>query len=178
MTVFIIKSVHDINSANKDIESDSIIMTIKGYKMTYSIDDLEMIEHPDGRREIIVTDEALKLILDGLDAMNLTLPVSADDEEVIFEYLADLDSGIGNVESEGIRPTREYDERVCRAVDEFNPPLDTDFIDYDKVNKRVSELLVELGTDGKYTLDYERWLPRVEKKPNSKKNAELRNKSV
>lgn len=57
MTVFIIKSVHDINSANKDIESDSIIMTINGYKMTYSIDDLEMIEHPDGRREMIVTDE-------------------------------------------------------------------------------------------------------------------------
>lgn len=122
MTVFIIKSVHDINSANKDIESDSIIMTIKGYKMTYSIDDLEMIEHPDGRREIIVIDETLKLILDGLDAMNLTLPVSADDEEVIFEYLADLDSGIGNVESEGIRPTREYDGRVCRAVDELIRP--------------------------------------------------------
>ncbi len=137
--------------------------------MTYCIDDLEVIEHPDGRREMIVTDETLKLILDGLDEMNLTLPVSADDEEVIFDYLTGLDAGIGNVESEGIRPTREYDERVCRAVDEFNLLLDTDFIDYDKVNKRLSELLVELGTDGKYTLDYERWLPKVENEPSSKK---------
>ncbi len=137
--------------------------------MTYCIDDLEVIEHPDGRREMIVTDETLKLILDGLDEMNLTLPVSADDEEVIFDYLTGLDAGIGNVESEGIRPTREYDERVCRAVDEFNLLLDTDFIDYDKVNKRLSELLVELGTDGKYILDYERWLPKVENEPSSKK---------
>ena len=123
--------------------------------MTYCIDDLEVIEHPDGRREVIVTDETLKLILDGFDEMNLTLPVSADDEEVIFEYLTGPDAGIGNVESESIRPTREYNKRVCRAVDEFNLLLDTDFIDYDKVNKRLSELLVELGVDGKYTLNYE-----------------------
>ena len=69
----------------------------------------------------------------------LSLPLKEDDEDAIFEYLESLDIEIGQRESEKAYPTPEYNEQVCRAVDEFN--LEDEFIDYDSVNRRLGMIL-------------------------------------
>ena len=52
--------------------------------------------------------------------MGWSFPVSHSDEETILNHSIDLDVETGQVESEGIMPTRNYDDRVGMAVDEFN----------------------------------------------------------
>ena len=76
---------------------------------------------------------------------------------------------IGGVEFDGIEPTPEYDENVCIATAEFSCFSGAEYLDYDALSWRLSKLLAEKGVDGKYVLDYERWLPKVEEKPPSKK---------
>ena len=39
-------------------------------------DKLFIINQPDGRKELVPSDETVKLLLDGLDKIGLTLPIS------------------------------------------------------------------------------------------------------
>ena len=112
----------------------------------YSIRDLQRVRHDGGRAEMVVCDGTLELIAEGLEKMGLSLPLKEDDEDAIFEYLESLDIEIGQRESEKAYPTPEYDEQVCRAVDEFN--LEDEFIDYDSVNRRLGIILerIDHGT--------------------------------
>ncbi|MBR3410600.1 MAG: hypothetical protein IKG94_07505 [Candidatus Methanomethylophilaceae archaeon] len=112
----------------------------------YSIRDLQRVRHEGGRAEMVVCDGTLELIAEGLEKMGLSLPLKEDDEDAIFEYLESLDIEIGQRESEKAYPTPEYDEQVCRAVDEFN--LEDEFIDYDSVNRRLGIILerIDHGT--------------------------------
>ena len=112
----------------------------------YSIRDLQRVRHEGGRAEMVVCDGTLELIAEGLEEMGLSLPLKEDDEDAIFEYLESLDIEIGQRESEKAYPTPEYDEQVCRAVDEFN--LEDEFIDYDSVNRRLGIILerIDHGT--------------------------------
>lgn len=66
--------------------------------------------------------------------MGLSFPVSHSDEETILDHFIDLDVEIGQVGSEGIMPTRNYDDQVGMAVDEFNLSEDEGSIDYEKLN--------------------------------------------
>ena len=112
----------------------------------YSIRDLQRVRHEGGRAEMVVCDGTLELIAEGLEEMGLSLPLKEDDEDAIFEYLESLDIEIGQRESEKAYPTPEYDELVCRAIDEFN--LEDEFIDYDSVNRRLGIILerIDHGT--------------------------------
>lgn len=123
----------------------------------YSIRDIETVEHPDGRIENIACDESLKLILAGLDKMGLTLPIADDQWEKVEEYLDGLDAEIGMNETDGVRATREYDDCVGRAVDEFLLCNDADFLDYVSINRRLIDMMGKCGKDGVFELDYPRW---------------------
>ena len=70
--------------------------------MAYNIRDVKIVEYENGRTGVWICDETLKLILAGLKEMNITLPISEDDEDTIWHYLNDLDAEIGGVESDGI----------------------------------------------------------------------------
>jgi len=114
----------------------------------YKIDQIVKIDHKDGRVEIIPCDATIELIALNLKEMGLSLPlVEEKDEDTIFEYLTGLDNEIGQVEPDGIRPTEEYDEQTCRAVDEFNLE-DNEYIDYNKLNERICAILgrIESGS--------------------------------
>ena len=113
----------------------------------YSIRDLQRVRHEGGRAEMVLCDGTLELIAEGLEKMGLSLPLKEDDEDAIFEYLESLDIEIGQRESEKAYPTPEYDEQVCRAVDEFN--LEDEFIDYDSVNRRLG-IMLERMDQGTY----------------------------
>jgi len=113
----------------------------------YSIRDLQRVRHEGGRAEMVVCDGTLELIAEGLEKMGLSLPLKKDEEDAIFEYLESLNIEIGQRESEKEYPTPEYDEQVCRAVDEFN--LEDEFIDYDSVNRRLV-IMLERMDQGTY----------------------------
>ena len=113
----------------------------------YSIRDLQRVRHEGGRAEMVLCDGTLELIAEGLEKMGLSLPLKEDDEDAILEYLESLDIEIGQRESEKAYPTPEYDEQVCRAVDEFN--LEDEFIDYDSVNRRLG-IMLERMDQGTY----------------------------
>lgn len=136
--------------------------------MSYHISDLEVVTHSDGRTEVILCDETLKLILAGLPDMDLSLPIKEDQWETVEDYLEGLDIGIASREEDRIYPTEEYDERVCRAVDEIKIGYGYDYIDYCDINRRLAELMEKCGKDGVYVLDYDRWLPKVEMKSTKK----------
>ncbi len=113
----------------------------------YSIKDIEKIRHDDGRIEVVPCDHTVELLALELYGMGLSFPVKEEDEEAISDRFTDMDAEIGQVESEGIRPTSKYNEQVCRAADEFN--LDEDeYIDYQKLNERLDAVfgLMEEGT--------------------------------
>ncbi len=114
----------------------------------YSIRDLQRVRQEGGRAEMVVCDGTLELIAEGLVKMGLSLPLKEDDEDAIFEYLESLDINIGQRETEKVYPTPEYNEQVCRAVDEFN--LEDEFIDYDSVNRRLG-IILERMDQGTYT---------------------------
>ncbi len=122
----------------------------------YSIRDLQRVRHEGGRAEMVLCDGTLELIAEGLEKMGLSLPLKEDDEDAIFEYLESLDIEIGQRESEKAYPTPEYDEQVCRAVDEFN--LEDEFIDYDSVNRRLG-IMLERMDQGTYVPSVpEKWI--------------------
>ena len=109
-------------------------------------DRIEKIRHEDGRIEIVPYDSTVELLAVELDKMELSYPVKPDDEGVILDYFTDLDAEIGQVESEGIRPTKEYNDQVGLAVDEFNILEDDGFIDYGKLNVRLKAILDSTGS--------------------------------
>ena len=109
-------------------------------------DRIEKIRHEDGRIEIVPYDSTVELLAVELEKMGLSYPVKEDDEEVILDHFTDLDVEIGQVESEGIRPTKEYDDQVGLAVDEFNILDDNGFIDYGKLNVRLKAILYSMDS--------------------------------
>ena len=109
-------------------------------------DRIEKVRHDDGRIEIVPCDSTVELLAVELEKMGLSYPVKPDDEGVILDYFTDLDAEIGQVESEGIRPTNEYNDQVGLAVDEFNILEDDGFIDYGKLNVRLKAILDSTGS--------------------------------
>ena len=114
----------------------------------YRIDQIKKVLYPNGSIEIIPCDATVELLVLGLKEMKMSLPLSYErNHDAIWEYLNGLDIEIGQNETEGLRPTRKYSDQVCRAVDEFNLD-DNEYIDYDKLNKRIEKILkeIEAGT--------------------------------
>ena len=109
-------------------------------------DRIEKVRHEDGRLEIVPSDSTVELLAVELEKMGISYPVKEDDEETILDYFTDLDAEIGHVESEGIRPTKEYNDQVGLAVDEFNILDDNGFIDYGKLNVRLKAILDSTGS--------------------------------
>ena len=123
----------------------------------YSIDQIIKVEHEGGRVEIIPCDATIELIALNLREMGLSLPlIEEKDDDILWEYLVGLDVEIGQVESDGIFPTEEYNEQTGRAVDEFNL-RDYEYIDYDKLNERIGVILEKIGSGNFEPCVKDRW---------------------
>ncbi len=109
-------------------------------------DRIEKIRHEDGRIEVVPCDSTVELLAVELEKMGLSYPVKEDDEETILDYFTNLDAEIGQVESEGIKPTKKYNDQVGLAADEFNILDDNGFIDYGKLNVRLKVILDSMGS--------------------------------
>lgn len=114
----------------------------------YTIDKIEKIRHDDGRTEVVPCDETVELLALELKNMDLSYPVSENDEGTISEHFENLDIEIGQVEADGIYPTRKYDDQTGMAVDEFNIEEENGYIDYDELNRRLKIVLdsIKAGT--------------------------------
>ena len=111
----------------------------------YRIVMIEKVRHGE-RTEVIPCDATVELLALELSAIGISYPVSEDDGGRVLDRFTDLDAEIGQEEGER-SPTREYDEQVARAVDEFNLEED-EYIDYAKLNVRLKAVLdrMEAGT--------------------------------
>ena len=113
----------------------------------YRIDTIQKSRHPDGSVEVVPCDATLELLAREFDNIGVYLPITKEHEQSILDRFTQLDIEIGQNESDKIHPTEEYDEQVCRAVDEFNLD-DNEYIDYDELSRRMEMIFkeIEAGT--------------------------------
>jgi len=109
---------------------------------------IKKVSRDDGRIEIVPCDATVELLALELDKIGLRYPVKEKDELTILDHFTDLDAEIGQVEADGIYPTRKYDDQTGMAVDEFNIEEENGYIDYDELNRRLKAVLdsIEAGT--------------------------------
>ena len=108
----------------------------------YSIFQIKKVKHRDGRVEIIPSDTTVAFIADNLEEMSISLPITQDDEDAIWEFVQDREIFIGQDEAEGIHHPDDETDQVGLALDEFNCESG-EYIDLEKFSKRVSKYLKE-----------------------------------
>ena len=88
--------------------------------------------------EIIPSDRTIELISEYLPQIGVSLPLKGkDDLDVISVFFADMESSMANGLVSGKQIDRKLLDDVSKAADETEPWNEDDFIDIDKMNKRL-----------------------------------------
>ena len=88
--------------------------------------------------EIIPSDRTIELIRTYLPQMGLTLPLNGEkDLETITVFFSDMESSMANGLETGLNIDRELLKDISKAVDDTNPWNEVDYIDIEKLNKRL-----------------------------------------
>ena len=87
-----------------------------------------------------VGDKTAKLIKEKvLPQKSITLPITEENLEMIFNWFEEEEISLANDESDGVSVDRDYFNAICKAVDELLETADEE-VDIIDLNQKLSAL--------------------------------------
>ena len=84
-----------------------------------------------------VSDSTIALLKGGvLVKLGISVPLSSEDVERLFEYVDEQEVALANAKAEGVAVNADYFKAICIAVDEL-AENESDSVDIEDLNSRL-----------------------------------------